>query len=397
MKTKNDTISRRDLLKLGAHYGVGAATLALMVGAGAGIPALARAAASESEKRQNAEHTLVLGVDGVLDKFPDRRGTVDSSWINGTRRFKESVESLSNGRIYVNVQDGGALGSQTAGLKKVQQGIIQGASCSTQNAAQLAPVWNVIDVPYVIGSDENAWRLIFSKEFNDSVRKASEQRHLTLAWSNPVKRWLEMSVAAKRKVYLPEDLAGMKMRVTGSRMEQAAIGILPCSATPVAWAETYSALKDGAVDGIHISVASVHDGGMTPVIGQIVNTGWMYSFDSIFLNTAWIRSLDDDLQEAVMQSCFEAQKKAYDDYDEVMKYAIGVRPDSPDTAGWASTDTEITFLDETQMQAWRDYLSPTRNASVFNTLIDQFGRREYEAVQEILADAGEVKIEPWWR
>src|SRR5699024_5988132 len=118
--------------------------------------------------------------------------------------------------------------------------------------------------------------------------------------------------------------------------------------------------KDGAVDGIHISVASVHDGGMAPVIGQIINTGWMYSFDSVFLDTAWLQSLDDDLREAVMQSCFEAQKKAYDDYDVVMKYAIGVRPDSPDTAGWASTDTKITFLDDSQLDAWREYLSPTR-------------------------------------
>jgi hypothetical protein len=69
-----------------------------------------------------------------------------------------------------------------------------------------------------------------------------------------------------------DDLKGLKMRVTGSKLEQAAFKILPANPTPIAWAEVFTALKDGAVDGVHVSAPSVLDGGMGPVVGQLVDT-----------------------------------------------------------------------------------------------------------------------------
>ncbi len=130
-------LSRREALQIAARYGVAAASVGFACVVGDGVLSFAEAAASEAEKKTKAKHIMTLGLDGTLNLFPNRAVAKHSTWIHGMPEYKELVEKNSNGQIYVDIHDAGALGGQTAALKKVQQGIIQGASCSTQNAAQL--------------------------------------------------------------------------------------------------------------------------------------------------------------------------------------------------------------------------------------------------------------------
>jgi TRAP-type transport system periplasmic protein len=388
-------LSRREALQITAKYGVAVASVGFACMVGEGVLSFAEAAASEAEKKAKAKHIMTFGLDGTLNLFPNRAVAKHSTWIHGMPEYKELVEKNSNGQIYVDIHDAGALGGQTAALKKVQQGILQGASCSTQNAAQLAPIWNVLDVPYAVGPVENHWKLIFSKEFNDSVRAQSEKRRLTTAIIMPYLRWLEMSHNVKKEIRKPEDLKGVKMRVTGSKLEQACFEILPTNSTPIAWSEVFTALKDGAVDGIHTTPTSVLDGGMAPVIGQIVDTLMMYNNDSIWLNTEWIDALPGDLKEVVLEANYIGQKKIYDDYAPIHREAIGTTIDGP-KVGWKAANTKIVRLSDAERAVWVDYLSIERNKSKLNALIDQFGRKEFELVLNVVKN-GSHEPKRWWK
>ncbi len=217
------TLTRREALAISARYGAAVASVGFAYMLGEGALSFAEAAAGEAEKKAKAKFILTMGLDGTINLFPKRPVAKNSTWIHGTPEFKAFIEEHSKGRIYVDMHDAGALGSQTTALKKVQQGIIQGASCSTQNAAQLAPIWNVLDVPYTIGPVENAWKVIFSREFNDTVRANSEQRRLTAAYIMPYMRWLEMSPHVDKDIRKPEDLSGLK--ISRDRIQAGAGGI----------------------------------------------------------------------------------------------------------------------------------------------------------------------------
>lgn len=388
------TLTRREALAVSTKFGATVASVGFAYMMGNGALTFAEAAESEAEKKANASHILTMGLDGTLNLFPDRAVAQHSTWIHGQPEFKEFIETSSNGQIYVDLHDAGALGSQTAALKKVQQGIIQGCSCSTQNAAQLAPIWNVLDVPYAVGPVENHWKLIFSKEFDDTVRAESRKRRLTTAVIMPYLRWLEMSINVDEEIRKPEDLSGLKMRVTGSKFEQVAFEVLPANGTPIAWSEVFTALKDGAVDGVHVTPTSVYDGGMEPVIGQIVDTKWMYNNDSIWLSTPWVESLPGELQEVVKEACYVGQKKIYDEYEPIHREAIGTTPDGP-VVGWKDSDTRIIHLTDDERAVWRDYLSIERNRETYDPMIDQYGRAEYELVREI-AQSGSPEPRRWW-
>ncbi|WP_050526487.1 TRAP transporter substrate-binding protein [Pseudorhodobacter aquimaris] len=389
-------LSRRDILR----FGLGGCTVA-SIGFGftlaGGSKALADVVADEAEKRANAEHIMTMGLDATLNQFPGRVGTPHMVWIHGAPEFKAAVEAQSGGRIYVEVHDGGSLGGQADLLKKVQQGVVQAGSCTTQNAAQMVPLLNVLDVPYAIGTDDdNFWRLLFSKEFNDTLRAATEQRRVTLAFTHPWRRMLLLSRNVATKVRLPEDLTGMKVRVTASRFEQLAFQILPTSATPIAWSETFSALKDGVMEGMHIGPGSCFDVGMAPVVGQIVDTDWMYNTDSIWVSTRWLDKLDPDLKEAVMEAAYLAQVHVCDTYETILRDTIGVMPGSPQNAGFPGAGTVVNFLTEEERAVWRDALSVEKNPSL-QEAIDNYGRDAYEMVVKVAAGSGSPEPVRWWK
>lgn len=395
-----DPSDRRDFMRLVSRYGFNAAVLAWaanpLVSFAQKTDAAATTASREAAQKARAKHVLTLGCDGAINKTPSGPVTPVAMWLFGNLEFKSAVSKHSNGDVYVDLHDGATLGSQTAALRKVQQGIIQAATCSTQNAAELAPIWNVIDIPYAVGPVENYWKLIFSPEFARTVRTDSEKKNCMCLFTTPTPRWLEMSKNVRHEVRKPDDLKGLKMRVTGSKLEQAAFRILPANPTPIAWSEVFAALKDGAVDGIHIGPPSVLDGGMGPVVGQLVDTEWMYNSDSTWLTTRWLANLPTKAQEAVLEAAYDAQVHIFDNFEKLMKDQCGIRPESP-KVGWREHDTKFIRLTPQERQGWREYLSVERNKAELNDLIDRFGRKEYETVVKVANAAGKAEPQRWWK
>ncbi|MBY6059397.1 TRAP transporter substrate-binding protein [Leisingera daeponensis] len=391
----HNNVSRRDILRVGLQ-GCTIASIGFGFMAAGGTMSLAETVESEADKKAAADHVLSMGLGATLNQFPGRVGTPHMIWAHGTPELKAAIERLSNGKIYVEIHDGGALGGQITLLKKVQQGAIQAGSCTTQNAAQLVPLLNVLDVPYAIGAkDENFWRLLFSKEFNDIFRAAGEERRLTLAVSFPWRRRMMLSRNVDQDVRLPEQLAGMKIRVTASKFEQLAFEVLPSSAVPIAWSETYSALKDGVMEGMHIAPGSGFDVGMAPVIGQILDTEWMYNTDSYWFSTRWLDDLPGDLKDAVMQASLEVQTSIYDNYQLILRETYGLAKDSPSSAGYLGAGTRVNFLTDDERAAWQNVLSPENNGNI-DAAIDEYGRDAYEVLREVAAGDGDTTPRAWW-
>jgi len=398
-KCKN--LGRRDFLQMCAAYGTTAVLGGVLAAtAEAGDSELKQhisiQAEEESKKEAAAKHTMIFGLDGVSNRWPDGVICTSTMWIVGAWRLKENIEKHSNGEIYVKIVEGAALGGQVKAARKVQQGIIQACSASTQNMAAFAPVWNVTDVPYVVGPVQNYWKLLYSKEINDTLRAKSMQQGVMNLATFPQTRWLELKMGLPEDVRMPEQLKGLKIRVTGSKFEQAIFDILPSSPTPIAWGEVYTAMKEGAIDGIHVGPASVADAGIHEVVGQLVNTEIMYNADTFWLNTKWFKKLPPALQEAILEASYQTQLFVEGIYEPLNSLQAGLRPDSPPDAIWRQVGTKQVILEDKERAAWEDYLSYERNKERFEPMVKKFGKAEYEAVQRV-AQSGDTEKGRWWK
>lgn len=401
MSNNDRLVTRRDFIKIAGAFGLTAAIGGLL--AACGSPTVQnvteetkKAAEKEKAKGTAAEYKLVYGLDGAMKRWPDGPVTEQSLFLLGTWELKQAIEKASNGRVVVEIHEGGELGVQADAAKKVQQGILDMASCSTQNVAAIAPVWNVTDIPYAIGGVDNYWKIVYSKEVNDVLREKSKQLGIIPLVIFPQSRWLELRKGLK-EVRKPEDLAGLKMRVTGSKLEQEAFKILPANPTPIAWGELYTAMNEGAVDGAHVGTASIVDANIHEALGQIVNTEWMYNADTQFISTKNFNKFPPDIQEAILEAAFEAQVFVQNHFDELFIKQVGNRPDSPSDVGYKKAGVNIISLTEQEKAAWVDFLSYERNKDRFDPLIDQYGRKEYETVVSVASSGGSPEQKRWWK
>ncbi len=401
IKIENDEAelhSRREFLQAGAKYGMTAAFLAAASTAG-GV-SIAEAAESisavEKAKKDAAEHSLLFGCGGTPNRWPQGQIFKQNFDLTGLLQLKEGIERNTAGKVHVDIKYGGALGGQVAVGRKVQQGIVAGSQSSSQNMAAHAPVWNVTDFPYVIGSVENYWRCVFSKEVNDTLRKTSMEQGVIPLCIFPQTRWLELKMGLPAEVRHPQQLDGLKMRVTGSKLEQTAFNILPANPTPINWGEVYSAVKEGAVDGIHVGTGSVADAGIYEVVGQLVDTEWMFNADTLYMSTKWFSGLPAAVQGGVMEGAYEAQVYNYAIYEPAFKFQAGIRKDSPPDAAWNTVKATKVYLTESERAEWVDALSYERNKEIYDPLIERFGKTEYETVKRVASSSDPVIPRRWW-
>lgn len=353
--------------------------------------------AKDKEKSKAAKYNMTLSIDGVKNRWPDGPIYKGTMWCIGAWELKEAIERHTNGEIFVKIVEGGALGAQIAAAKKVQQGVIEACTCSTQNMASLSPVWNVLDFPYVIGSPSNLLKIVYSKEINDTLRVKSMEQGVICLTLFPQTRWLELKKGLPQEIRRPEMLKGMKIRVTGSKLEQEIFKILPSNPTPIAWSEVYTALKEGAIDGIHVGPASVADFSIHEIVGQLVNTEFMFNTDAFWISTKWYQNLPKKLKEGILEAAYDTQIFIHDIYEPLMLRQVGIRPNSPPDAIWKKVDAKQIFLTNEEKKAWEDYLSFERNKDRFEPLVAQFGKREFEVVQRVAKSQGEPMKRRWWK
>src|SRR3546814_1391017 len=76
--------------------------------------------------------------------------------------FKENVQNMSKGAIYVKLAPAGQLGVGSVLVQKVQTGTIQEAQHSIPNCAPFAPVVDVTELPYWCAENQQLVNLVTS-------------------------------------------------------------------------------------------------------------------------------------------------------------------------------------------------------------------------------------------
>ena len=286
--TAND---RRNFLKACGKYGF---TVAAVAAAGGGLSqsALAFTKKEQEERKKNAKHVITIATAyaiGASRSYPIMQ-------VN----FKDNIENLSNGEIYVKLAPAGQLGAGGALAQKVQGGTIQIAQHSMSNFAPFAPAVDVINIPYMCGKNQEFINLVTSDEWKKTVNPKVEQNGFKILMYVII----DARVVAMRKgfdkiVKVPSDLSGVKFRVPGSKILQQYYRLLGANPTPVAWGETPSAIKQGVADALDPCVGALNVFGFKDVLSSVtfsnpVPDGQVYS-----CNLEWFNGLPNHLQMAV--------------------------------------------------------------------------------------------------
>ncbi len=327
---------RRNFLKLSASGGF---TAAMVVGAGGLLwssEAVAQTAKEEKDREAAAEHVMTVATAYVLG--------ASRSYPIMQLDLKENIQNATNGKVYVKLAPGGQLGAGGALVQKVQGGTIQAAQHSLSNFAPFASTVDLINMPYLCGSNQRFTNLVNSDFWKAAVEpKVEENGFKALFYVN-----IDPRVVAVRKggnaVMSPGDMSGVKFRVPGSKMLQQYYRMVGANPTPVAWGETPSAIKQGVADALDPSVGALYVFGFKDILSHVTFTQAVPDSQVYSCNLEWFNSLPSDVQEGVM---WGAQMTAHQNLSKVpsaRSYAM---------AELAKAGVQFHSLSDDQLGEWK--------------------------------------------
>ncbi len=160
--------------------------------------------------------------------------------------FKKYVEEKSEGKIKVQPFFSGALGDESETLRNVQKGTLPFAVCGIANLVPFEKKLGILTLPYLFSNLDEVVAGTTGKPAEILNSYATKAGFRVLTWTYSDFRYISNS---KLPITTIEHMEGLKFRVPQSAVLIAAYKAFGGSPTPISWAETFTALQQGVVDG----------------------------------------------------------------------------------------------------------------------------------------------------
>lgn len=173
----------------------------------------------------------------------ETRGSVQDAYA---MKFKELIESKSNGEIEVTVYPYGTLGTSDHVTELLNMGIIQFAMASPGHLGKIIPEVQVLLLHFVLSDDmEVNRRALHDPKLVATFDELYREKNFKLL-SIFSEGWMVWTT--KKDIRRPEDFEGVKIRVMTSPLLLAAYKAYGASPTPLSYGEVYSALQLNMID-----------------------------------------------------------------------------------------------------------------------------------------------------
>jgi C4-dicarboxylate-binding protein DctP len=247
----------------------------------------------------------------IVIKFPH---DVPVSQIKGmgAERLKKLVAERMKGRAVVQVYPNGQLfPNERDALAALQQGAVHLVQPTFAKWTPIIPEFAIFELPFVVTSERVMRKAMASPEIGGKLftDKLGEKGLFPLEVSPNGFRQMDMR---KKRITKFEDFAGLKVRIQDSTTFTAFMKYAGAIPVPIAFAETYSAVSAGIVDGWEGPLDGIYSGKMYEVAPVISLTNHVFNAYLMATNKKWWDSLPDDIRtdfKAILDEVTEWQWK----------------------------------------------------------------------------------------
>ncbi len=222
--------------------------------------------------------------------------------------FKTMVEAGTNGEIEVRIYPASQLGNAKESMAMLKKGTLQLFISSAGGLATVYPLLGVLDTPFAIPNMSVAWDVFdgpFGDELKQSILDKTGLRLIEILDQGGFFHFTNN----KRPITSLEDMKGIKFRTMTLPSHIAFFKSMGASAIPIAWAELYTSLQTGVVDGQHNPFAPILGSKLYEVQKYLTLSGHMWSTHWFLANNDWYTSLTPE-QEKIVRDAANVAKTA---------------------------------------------------------------------------------------
>ena len=200
---------------------------------------------------------------------------------------------------------GGTLFKQGTELVALQRGNLEMSNIAPQDIANQVPAFSVVTSAYLF-RDADHLRAFFASDVGKEMTQMVEDQLGVKILGPTFFGTRQVGLNLDKEIKTPEDMSGVKLRMPGGEAWQFLGSALGANPVPVAYAEVYTALQTGAIDGQDNPLPNVQNMKFYEVMKQIVLTSHLIGFDLLTISLDTWNKLSPEQQEKVQKAADDA-------------------------------------------------------------------------------------------
>ncbi|WP_018923506.1 TRAP transporter substrate-binding protein [Salsuginibacillus kocurii] len=237
--------------------------------------------------------------------------------------FGELMEERSDGRVEVDIHPDSQLGSDREITEQMQSGTIQMNAPFTGVLPQFVPQFQVFDLPYLFDDKDSAYDSMHG-EMGEALNEYLSNEGLRALgyWDGGFKHFTN----SERAIEEPEDMDGLRMRASQSPLLSAQFDALNAGGVSIDFAELYTALQQGTVDGQENPLSNIVTQNFYEVQDYMTYSEHGYMGYVLLISEEFYQELPDDLQQMVEEVAeetgewqWEQAQAAEEEYEQVLE------------------------------------------------------------------------------
>jgi TRAP-type C4-dicarboxylate transport system substrate-binding protein len=203
---------------------------------------------------------------------------------------------------------GGSLFRQGTELVAMQRNNLEMGNLAPQDISNQIPAWSIVTSAYLF-RDADHLKRVFAGDVGRELKQMADEKLGIRVLGPTYFGARQVGLKPRRRITTPADMAGIKLRMPGGDAWQFLGQSLGANPTPMAYAEVYTGLQSGAIDGQDNPLPNVQNMKFYEVMSQIVMTSHLVGFDLLCVtNRVW------NQMDAPKQAAFQAAADAAIDW-----------------------------------------------------------------------------------
>lgn len=218
-------------------------------------------------------------------------------------KFKELVETRSNGQVEIDIYPAGQLGYDRELLESLQFNNLDLSISTSSPIANFVPAFMALDFPFIFEDWDHVIRFI---ESDAAVEMMNEGADKNLIGLGMLARGFRSTTNSKRPLKSVDDFKGLKMRVIESPIYIKTFESLGATVTAMSWGEVFTALQQGTIEAVELDYRTLYDERVYEVQKYLTGTEHIFAFATLMASKSRFESLPADVQQLLKDCAMEA-------------------------------------------------------------------------------------------
>ncbi len=247
---------------------------------------------------------LPLGPVAAQDAETLRFSAVFSEQDIRARMMERFAEAVADDYA-IEMHYGGTLFGQGTELVALQRGNLEMGNIAPQDIANQIPAWSILTSAYLF-RDPAHLTAFFDSEAGEEMKAMAEEQLGIHILGPTYFGSRHVGLKPEGKIETPDDLSDIRLRMPPGESWQFLGEAIGANPTAMAYAEVYTGLQTGAIDGQDNPLPNVQNMKFYEVMSQIALTSHLVAFDLLTVSSDVWNGMTPEQQEAFQSAADEA-------------------------------------------------------------------------------------------